>query len=89
MDGLATSFAFPAQDWSIMCANGVVGTEGWFYDTQSLRTVELPDTPSLHRRGVPLAAHVTPLHLNDDHCFDSGGVGEGTPECAKERQYQF
>ena len=49
-----------------MCANGVVGTEGWFYDTHSLRTAELPDTPSLRRRGVPLAAHITPMHLNDD-----------------------
>ena len=62
VDALATTFAFPKDRWAVMCANGVIGTDGWFHDTHSLRTAELPDTPSLHRRGVTLSAHLTPLH---------------------------
>ena len=60
VDGVATSFAHVG--WDIMCANGVYGSDGAFYDTQSLRTQQLPDTTSLHERGVHLSPHVTPFH---------------------------
>lgn len=66
VDGVATSFAHVG--WDIMCANGVYGPTGTFYDTQSLRTDQLPDTTSLHERGVHLSPHLTPFHAitNDD-----------------------
>ena len=60
VDGVATTFAHVG--WDVMCANGVVGTEGAYYDTRSLSTTQLPDTTSLHAKGVHLSPHITPFH---------------------------
>ena len=72
VDGVATSFAHVG--WDIMCANGVYGPDGAFYDTQSLRTDQLPDTTSLHARGVHLSPHLTPFHAMTTNDTDATPV---------------
>ena len=65
VDGVATTFAH--MGWDVMCANGVFGPDGSFYDTRSLRTAQLPDTTSLHAKGLHLSPLVTPFHsLRDE-----------------------
>ncbi len=75
VDGVATSFAH--VEWDAMCANGVYGQDGAFYDTQSLRTDQLPDTTSLHERGVHLSPHLTPFHAMAGSDTDAPPVAVG------------